>query len=109
MGGGGAGGKNGAAAMPGATVWELPHAASEYVIGADPAEGNPQSDESAACVVDAITGDQVAVLAGQCEPAVFAAYLAELMTWYGAGVLVERNNHGHAVLVWMAENGLAGV
>jgi len=56
-------------------------------------------------VLDAATGDQVAVLAGQFEPAVFAAYLAALRQWYGAGLLVERNNHGHAVLLWLAEHG----
>lgn len=91
--------------MPGLSVWEEPQEGRWYVIGADPAEGNPRSDESAACVLDAATGDQVAVLAGQFEPAVFAAYLAALRQWYGAGLLVERNNHGHAVLLWLAEHG----
>ncbi len=89
----------------GLSVWEEPQEGRWYVIGADPAEGNPRSDESAACVLDAATGDQVAVLAGQFEPAVFAAYLAALRQWYGAGLLVERNNHGHAVLLWLAEHG----
>jgi hypothetical protein len=76
------------------------------VIGADPAEGNPQSDESAACVLDAVTGDQVAVWAGRFEPAVFAAGLERLGEWYGcAGVLIERNNHGHAVLLALRDGG----
>jgi hypothetical protein len=82
-----------------------PTAGRSYVIGADPAEGNPQSDESAASVVDALSGEQVAVLAGRFEPAVFAAGLAEAAWFYnGAGILVERNNHGHAVLLWLAEH-----
>lgn len=91
--------------VSGLAVWEEPQEGRWYVIGADPAEGNPRSDESAACVIDAATGDQVAVLAGQFEPAVFAAYLAALRAWYAAGLLVERNNHGHAVLLWLAEHG----
>ncbi len=97
-----------------AVVWELPQSNRLYVIGADPAEGNPQSDESAACVLDAITGDQVAVWAGRFEPATFAAGLAALAEWYGrqgaaVGVLVERNNHGHAVLLALREAGAGGV
>jgi hypothetical protein len=75
-----------------------------YVIGADPAEGNPQSDESAATVLDAETGEQSAVLAGRIEPAVFAAALATLAAHYSdAPILVERNNHGHGVLLALRE------
>ena len=57
-------------------------------------------------MVDAATGEQVAVLAGRLDPSVFAAALDALAAWYnGAGVLVERNNHGHAVLLWLREFG----
>ncbi len=38
--------------IPGLAVYALPDQDCAYVIGADPAEGNPQSDESAACVLD---------------------------------------------------------
>lgn len=93
-------------AIAGVVVWAVPRAGGEYVIGADPAEGNPQSDESAASVIDAATGEQVAVLAGRMDPSVFAASLDTVAGWYhGAGVLVERNNHGHAVLLWLREFG----
>jgi hypothetical protein len=92
-------------APPSLRVFVPPAAGRSYVIGADPAEGNPQSDESAASVVDALTGEQVAVLAGRYEPAVFAAGLADTAWFYnGAAILVERNNHGHAVLLWLAEH-----
>jgi hypothetical protein len=95
-------------ALNGLVVWEGPRDGGLYVIGADPAEGNPQSDESAACVMDAVTGDQVACWAGRFEPATFASGLQVLGDWYGsagghAGVLVERNNHGHAVLLALRE------
>jgi hypothetical protein len=69
------------------------------VIGADPAEGNPNSDESAAIVLDADTWGQVAELAGKIEPSTFAGYIDEVGCWYnGADVMVERNNHGHLVI-----------
>jgi hypothetical protein len=91
-------------------VWEGPRAGGLYVIGADPAEGNPQSDESAAVILDAVTGDQVAVWAGRIEPATFAAGLQRLGEWIATcggacGILVERNNHGHAVLLALREVG----
>ena len=87
-------------AVPGLTVYARPEAGWMYVVSADPAEGNPQSDESAAQVLAVGTGDQVAVLGGRFEPGVFAGHLLGLSEYYGAApILVERNNHGHAVLL----------
>ena len=80
-------------------VWEAPVPGHRYVIGADPAEGNPNSDESAACVLDTATCAQVAELTGKIEPSTFAVYLDELGRWYNnADVLPERNNHGHLLI-----------
>jgi hypothetical protein len=91
--------------LPSLRIFAPPVPGRGYVIGADPAEGNPQSDESAASVVDAVTGEQVAVLAGRFEPAVFSAGLVDAAWFYNsAAILVERNNHGHAVLLWLAEH-----
>lgn len=93
-----------APSIPGLVVYRPPCHGRVYVIGADPAEGNPQSDESAAAVLDAETGEECAALAGKLEPAVFAAHVDALGDWYhGALVMVERNNHGHAVLLWLRE------
>ena len=84
---------------PGLTVWEEPLPTRRYVIGADPAEGNPNSDESAATVLDAESWAQVAELTGKIEPSTFAAYLDELGRWYNnADVMAERNNHGHLLI-----------
>ena len=95
-----------APAIPGLVVFALPHAGGKYVLGADPAEGNPTSDDSALCVLDVDSGEQVAELAGRLEPSAFANYAQRLAVWYNkAGVLVERNNHGHAVLLWLREHG----
>ena len=99
----------GAPAIPGLQVYVLPQLGRSYVIGADPAEGNPTSDDSALAVLDRASGEEVASLAGKLQPAVFAAHLDMIAKWYGgAGVLVERNNHGHAVLLWLRDHsGLA--
>lgn len=95
---------HGAPSVPGLTVYALPRMGAAYVIGVDPAEGNPTSDDSALTVLDA-AGEEVTSLAGRFQPAVFAAHADALGRWYnGAGVLVERNNHGHAVLLWLADN-----
>ena len=92
-------------AIPGLSVYQAPEEGQEYVIGADPAEGNPQSDESAATVVDK-NGWEMACLAGRFEPAVFAGYVGQLSGYYNrAAIMVERNNHGHAVLLWLQEHG----
>jgi hypothetical protein len=85
--------------LPGLTIWDAPLPARRYVIGADPAEGNPNSDESAATVLDAESWAQVAELTGKIEPSTFAAWLDELGRWYnGADVMPERNNHGHLLI-----------
>jgi hypothetical protein len=96
-------------ALPSLTVFERPVPGRRYVAGADPAEGNPNSDESATCFMDAETGRQVAVLAGLLDPPVFASQTAVVCRWYGGEgrrcpLLVERNNHGHAVLLWLKDN-----
>ena len=110
--------------IPGLTVHAPPQPGHTYVIGADPAEGNPQSDESAAVVLDSATGEQVATLGLRCDPEMFAVYLDRLAkayggvcthtyggitfsTPYGAEILVERNNHGHAVLLALRQLGAA--
>ncbi len=90
-------------ALPGLRVWIPPAPGAAYIIGADPAEGNPQSDFSAGSVID-LNGGQVAAWAGRVEPAVFAAQIAEVSAYYNdAPALIERNNHGHAVLLWLRE------
>ncbi len=95
----------GAPAIPGLVVYALPEPDREYVIGADPAEGNPTSDESALEVLDKLTGEEVAVLAGRFQPSTFAAHIDVIGMWYNqAPVMCERNNHGHAVLLWLRDH-----
>jgi hypothetical protein len=92
-------------AIPGLMVYALPTPGRRYVVGADPAEGNPTSDPSALAVLDVDSGEEVASLAGRFEPATFAAHASAVARWYQqAWVMVERNNHGHAVLLWLRDN-----
>jgi hypothetical protein len=95
-----------APAIPGLAVYALPQENHNYVIGVDPAEGNPTSDDSALAVLNAKNGEEVASLAGKFQPAVLAAHAHALGKWFNhASILVERNNHGHAVLLWLQERG----
>jgi hypothetical protein len=97
-------------AIPGLEIYRLPEAGHQYLIGADPAEGNPTSDDSALTVLDRDTAGEVAALAGKYEPAVFSSYLTQIGMWYKrAGTLVERNNHGHAVLLELRNLGKAQI
>ena len=98
--------------LPGLTIYAPPSPQGSYVIGVDPAEGNPHSDESVATVLDATPADspgawvEVAALAGRLEPGLLADYVAQLARYYGhAGVMVERNNHGHSVIHALLRDG----
>lgn len=95
----------GAPSIPGLAVYREPVPGRRYVIGADPAEGNPTSDDSALTVLDGQTGEEAASLAGKFQPSTFAAHIDAIGRWYNdASVLVERNNHGHAVLLWLRDH-----
>jgi hypothetical protein len=87
----------------GLTVWQAPVTGHTYLIGADVAEGLEHGDYDAAIVVDRQTGEEVAELHGHWDVDVYA----ELLNWLGrtyqqATLAVERNNHGHAVLLALA-------
>jgi hypothetical protein len=86
-------------------IYFAPETGVRYVIGADPAEGNPNSDDSSLTVMQVDTGEEVASMAGKYEPAIFASYIKMVSIYYNyAPVLVERNNHGHSVIQWLEEH-----
>lgn len=92
-------------AIPGLEIFRQPVEGRRYVIGVDPAEGNPTSDDSALEVLDRATQEEVALLAGKFQPSTLAAYADEVGKYFNDAVLmVERNNHGHAVLLWLEDN-----
>lgn len=92
-------------AIPGLEVYCPPVVSGRYIIGGDPAEGNPNSDDSALTVLDFATGEECAVLAGKFEPSTFGSHIKELSAYYNsAPAMIERNNHGHAVIQWVQEH-----
>ncbi len=93
-------------ALAGLTVYVAPKAGHQYVIGVDPAEGNPNSDDSVATVLDAQSWAEVATLVGKFEPGSLTASVDVLGGYYNqADALVERNNHGHTVIRGLLESG----
>lgn len=95
----------GAPSLPGLEVYQPPAPKARYVIGVDPAEGNPTSDDSALTVLDLLTGAEVAALSGKFQPQIMADHAHALGLYYNsAAVLVERNNHGHAVLLRLLDH-----
>jgi hypothetical protein len=92
--------------VPGLKVYKLPQPGRHYIIGADPAEGNPTSDDSAGCVLEDLTWEEVATFAGKWEPKVFGGYIDQVSEYFnGAPCMPERNNHGHALILAMQEAG----
>jgi phage terminase large subunit-like protein len=86
-------------------VYKDPEPKGKYVIGVDPAEGNVNSDYSAALVMDKDSGEEVALYKEKIEISDFGRIVEQLALAYNnAGVLVERNNHGHALILWLREN-----
>ena len=93
-------------AVPNLTIYVAPVAGHHYLIGADPAEGNPTSDDSAGAVLDADTWEEVATFAGKWEPVVFGGYIDQVGLYYNdAAVMPERNNHGHALILALRSTG----
>jgi hypothetical protein len=94
-----------APAIPGLVIYRSPERLRQYAVGIDPAEGNPTSDESALTVLDVLSGEECAALSARLQPSVIADYAARVASYYNnAGLMVERNNHGHAVLMWLEEH-----
>lgn len=84
----------------------MPKPSRQYVIGADTSEGLAKGDYSYACVIRRDTGEQVEFLHGKWPPDVFANKLYELGHKYNTALIgVERNNHGHAVILQLKTRG----
>ena len=82
------------------SIWLPAQTGKEYLIGVDPAGGGIDGDYSCAEVIDRVTGAQCAELHGHYDLRDLAKELIKLGKEYNQAMLaVERNNHGHAVLV----------
>ena len=92
--------------LAGFTLYKKRVPQGDYVIGVDVAEGNPHSDNSALSVINSLTGQQVACYAGKVELDIYADIVAKIARYYNdAGVLVERNNHGHTIIALLKQAG----
>lgn len=87
--------------LAGLTLYELPKAVAgrRLILGADVAEGGEDGDFSTAALIDAETWEELATLHGHWEPDEYAELLYAVAEAFDAEIAVERNNHGHAVLV----------
>lgn len=91
-------------------IYREPEPDKAYVIGGDPAEGNPTSNDSALTVLEEMTGEEVAKLNGKFQPSTFASHISEVSEYYNnASAMIERNNHGHAVLLWLRDNSAVNI
>jgi hypothetical protein len=103
----------GVAGVKGVTYYREPAEGKVYVIGADVGEGLATSDWSSASVLERDAGDQVATLRGRWTPDVYATKLDAMARRFARNataanprpviVAVERNNHGHAVLLALSK------
>ncbi len=92
----------------GLQVWLPPVHGRRYIVSADPAGGGSTGDFAAVQVIDRITGVQCAELQARVPPRELAAVTAGLALEYnGALLVVERNNHGAAVIAYL-EKEMAG-
>lgn len=84
-------------------LWNAANANRQYIVAVDTAGGGSTGDFAAVQVIDAATGVQCAELQERLAPLELARAAAELAREYsGALIVVERNNHGTAVLAYLA-------
>lgn len=83
-------------------VWFKPVVGRSYLVAADSAGGGEQGDFAAVQVIDMLTGLQCAELQERLRPAALAkAAVALAREYHDALIVVERNNHGAAVLAYI--------
>ena len=89
-----------APAIPELVVYARPEPGRKYVLGCDPAEGLAGGDDSVIVVLDKETGEEAAECVGKLEPmTVLPDAVTLIAKWYNdAECMIERNNHGHAVI-----------
>ena len=84
-------------------IWLPPRADAEYIVGVDPAGGGNEGDYASFEVIERASGCQCAEMRGHLPPQELAARVAAVAREYNqALVAVERNNHGHGVLAYLA-------
>ena len=91
-------------------VWLPVVPGRQYLAGVDSAGGGSEGDFCAVQVIDVRTGMQCAELQARLAPRDLARAAADLAREYnGAMLIVERNNHGAAVLAYLEQQSGANV
>jgi len=85
------------------TVFDLPENGIDYIIAADTAQGLAGGDFCAATVINVQNQSEAAFYHSKVKPIQFARDLFDICHYYSKGnrrplLVVEKNNHGHAVL-----------
>jgi hypothetical protein len=84
------------------SIWFPPLHGCKYIVAVDSAGGGAEGDFAAVQVIDQDTGLQCAELQERLRPSELAKVAVELAKEYhGAMIVVERNNHGAAVLAFL--------
>lgn len=87
--------------------WEKPEDGVKYVMGADTSEGLPGCDPNGFGILRKDTGAQVAALHGIFKPKQLAERIKKGHLRYNRALIgIERENHGHAVLLALKEMGV---
>ena len=97
-------GRSGLPVIRGSKYYVQPVDGRDYLITVDTAEGDVGSDPSAFAVWDVLLWEEVAFGQGKWEPSALAGHVwREAVAYNNATVCVERNNHGHAVILSLRE------
>jgi len=83
-------------------IYKIVEPGARYVIGVDTSEGDINRDYSAAMVLKSFPPpvEQVALLHGRWTPDMLSEKVYKIgMAYNRAQIMVERNNHGHAVIL----------
>lgn len=79
-----------------------PH--KEYIIACDPAEGVPEGDISAISIIDPITWDEIGTWATRAKVSQVTNVIENIhRILRGSEIVIERNNHGHAIIALLKE------
>lgn len=78
-----------------------------YLISCDPAEGTPTGDISAISIIDAETWSEIGTWAQRAEVSETAETIKIIKNMMmNAMIIIERNNHGHAIHAHLLEAGV---
>lgn len=86
--------------------WSDPDPSRQYVAGVDTSEGLPRCDPNGIGIMDKESGDQVCSIHGSFTPTALAEHCCRAMREWDCLMGIERENHGHAVIQRVIDNGM---